>query len=136
LDGRLSENDKVKARQIDTRILEYNEFLKFAKSNSNEVFMILGEPKGPMFDPKLSVRHNLKNSITIEDARKPYVIHYDSIEKLDNISDVVIIDPLNYLCDQLCFVMDDEFNYFYSDSSHMRPWYARESLGYLEQVLK
>jgi peptidoglycan/LPS O-acetylase OafA/YrhL len=136
LDKHLSDDNKIRISQIKTRISEYDEFLRFAKSNSDEVFMILGEPKGLVFDPKLSVRHNLKNSITLEEARQPYVMHYDSLEKLDDINDVVIIDPMNHLCGELCFVMDEDFNYFYSDPSHMRPWYAIKSLTYLDQILK
>jgi peptidoglycan/LPS O-acetylase OafA/YrhL len=135
LDANLSKDERIKTKQIDTRVSEYNEFLYFAKSKSKEVFIILGEPKGPEFDPKLSVRHNLKHYITIEEARENYKVHYSALDKLDEIDGITIIDPIDHLCDEICMVMDNNFNYFYRDATHMRPWYAKKSLGYLDRVL-
>ena len=98
--------------------------------------MLLGEPKGPEFDPILSVRHNLNSYISIKEARKSYSLHYSALNKLADIEDVVIIDPIDYLCNEQCNVMDDNLNYYYRDPTHMRPWYVKQSLGYLEQILK
>jgi peptidoglycan/LPS O-acetylase OafA/YrhL len=135
LDAYLSEDDKVKAEQIETRSAGYNDFLRFAKSASNEVFIILGEPKGSYFDPKLSVRHDSKKYITIKEAREKYTLHYNALDKLDETDGMIIIDPINYLCDKVCMVMDDDFNYYYNDATHMRPWYAKKSLRYLDNIL-
>lgn len=33
-------------------------------------------------------------------------------------------------------VIDSNFEYYYKDSTHLRPWYTRESLNYLDQVLR
>jgi peptidoglycan/LPS O-acetylase OafA/YrhL len=136
LDYYLSEDDKIKTEQIKDRIIEYNDFLRFVKSKSNEVFMILGEPKGAEFNPLLAIRHNLKKSITIKEARDEYTVHYSALDKLDETDGITIIDPIEYLCDEVCLIMDDDFNYYYKDSSHMRPWYAKKSLRYLDSILK
>jgi peptidoglycan/LPS O-acetylase OafA/YrhL len=132
----LSEDENVRIQQINTRIIEYNEFLRFANNNSNQVFMILGGPRGREFDPKLSIRHDLNNYITIEEAKEPYTIHYGALDELNEISNVTVIDPIDYLCDEVCKVMDEDFNYYYKDRSHMRPWYASKYLGYLDIIFK
>ncbi|MEL0660701.1 acyltransferase family protein [Psychromonas arctica] len=134
-DGYLSKNSSIKKEQIKQRIIEYNEFLYFAKSNSNKVFMILGEPKGLEFDPLQSIRHNLRKFITQEEARENYQLHYDALGKLDQINNINILDPIDYLCEEICKVMDNDFNYYYKDSTHMRSQYAKKALGYLDSIL-
>ncbi|MCS6180061.1 acyltransferase family protein [Shewanella baltica] len=136
IDSFLSDNELEKTEQLKKRINEYNDFLRFSKKHSNKVYVILGEPEGSEFDPKLSMKYSLNNFITVEDARKKYKIHYSVLEKLSEIKDVSVIDPIKYLCSDVCLVMDDSFNYYYKDDSHMRPWYAKISLNYLEDIIK
>ncbi len=135
-DGYLSKSESIKKHQIEKRISEYNTFLKFVKNKSSKVFMILGEPKGPEFDPKLSTRQNLKRFITKQSAKQNYLIHNDALKQISEAYDVVKIDPIDYLCDDVCHVMDNHFNYYYKDANHMRPWYAKANLGYLDQIIK
>jgi peptidoglycan/LPS O-acetylase OafA/YrhL len=135
LDSYLSENKDLRDEQINNRVIEYNDFLKFAKSKANKVYMILGEPRGKEFNPKQSVRHNLNNFIPVSKAREEYKIHYSALNKLSEKKDVKIIDPIDYLCNEICLVMDDNFKYYYKDGTHMRPWYAKENLHYLAEIL-
>ena len=51
LDGHLSGDMNVNVELVEARIAEYNDFLRFSKSKSNKVFLILGEPQGFEFDP-------------------------------------------------------------------------------------
>lgn len=135
LDGYLSKNKELRDEQIKNRVIEYNDFLNFAKSKTNKVYMILGEPTGKEFDPKMSVRHELNNFITVNKAREEYKIHYSALNELSESKGVKIIDPIDYLCNEICSVMDDNFKYYYKDSTHMRPWYARNNLHYLTEIL-
>ncbi|MDX1728941.1 MAG: SGNH hydrolase domain-containing protein [Pseudoalteromonas tetraodonis] len=132
----MSGDSNVNAEIVETRIAEYNDFLRFSKSKSNKVFLILGEPQGFEFDPRSSLRYDLKKYITTKEAREKYALHYSALEKLDETDSITIIDPIDYLCDEVCMVMDNDFNYYYKDTSHMRPWYAQKSLRYLESILK
>ncbi|MFT4809241.1 MAG: peptidoglycan/LPS O-acetylase OafA/YrhL [Paraglaciecola sp.] len=132
----LSKNNKIKNNQVVERLREYDDFLRFAKDNSKEVFIILGEPKGEAFDPLLSIRHNLKQFITVKEARNQYLTHYDALGELNEANGVVIIDPIDYLCDEVCMVMSNDFNYYYQDANHMRPWYAKKHLQYLDVILE
>jgi peptidoglycan/LPS O-acetylase OafA/YrhL len=132
----LSADESIKNEQISMRVSEYDNFLKFVKSEVKEVFVILGEPKGREFDPKLSLRNNLDDSITINQAREAYVVHEQALSQLKELNNIVVIDPIDYLCNELCMVRDESFNFYYSDKTHMRPWYAKKSLGYLQQIFK
>ncbi|MFB9135778.1 acyltransferase family protein [Vibrio olivae] len=135
-DGYLSDSEIIKNQQIQKRISEYNTFLKFVKNKSQEVFVILGEPKGPEFDPKMSTRRNLKRFITKQQAKENYTLHYTALEQIPEAADVVKIDPIDFLCDDVCQVMDSNFNYYYKDANHMRPWYAKKHLSYLDPIIE
>jgi len=135
LDGYLSEDENVKKEQMISRVSEYNDFLRFAKSKSNQVYMILSGPKGKEFDPKMSIRQSLNNFIPVKKVREKYSRQYSALNQLSEKTDVKIIDPIDYLCDEVCLVMDENFKYYYRDSNHMRPWYAKNNLHYLEQII-
>ena len=132
----LSKDKKLEEKQIAIRQSQYDQFLHYLKENTNDVYLILGEPTGAEFSPELSLRLNLKNYITIEKARERYATHYESLTKLKEVSNITIIDPINHLCDDICNTMDEEYRFYYTDSSHMRPWYAKKSLTYLKEILE
>ena len=52
----------------------------------------------------------MNNFIIIKEARGSYVIHYAAINKLSEINSVTVIDQIDYLCDEICMVMDDNFD--------------------------
>ena len=135
-DAALSEDESVKKVQLATRVSEFNDFLAFGLSKSKKIFLILGEPKGREFDPKQSVRHGLKGYISVKEARQEYVIQYKALESLAISNTVTLIDPIESLCTDICKVWDDKFNYYYKDATHMRPWYAKKSLSYLNPIFK
>ena len=136
LDAHLPKMKEAREEQLDLRISEFNDFLLFAQKNVKKVFIILGEPKADEFNPILSLRHNLKSNITVEEAKKVYVEHYKSLKHITKSDKVVIIDPIEHLCTDICRVHDENFVFYYKDSEHMRPWYAKKSLGYLEQIFQ
>ena len=132
INGYLPEEGRKEALAVRTS--EYNDFLKYAKSKSEQVFMILGEPGGDEFDPLMSIRNNLQTFISAVEVREDYKDHYSAMKQLDELNNVIVIDPINYLCSDVCKVMDADFNYYYKDNSHMRPWYAIKSSTYLSNV--
>ncbi len=134
LTNALPQNYKKRRYQLLKRIKEYDEFLKFIKSHIEQVYLILPELRGREFDPKQSIRFNLRNFITIEEIKKEYRENYEALTILDELSGVKIIDPVEYLCDKVCMVMDKNSIFFYKDKSHFRPWYAKKSMGYLREI--
>lgn len=130
----LSDEADEREKQINLRIQEYDQFLRFAKQHSKEVFIILGEPIGEEFDPKLSVKHNFPAYISVEQARENYVVQEYVLTQLQNLEDVIVIDPIEYLCTNICKVKDSSGTYYYKDVSHFRPWYAKQVLQYLDVI--
>jgi hypothetical protein len=123
-----------KEQAIEKRITEFDVFLKSIKKQSKEVFLIKGEPKGRDFNPKLAV-YNPKKYVLESTVRKEYKIHDYALSKLKELDNVEIIDPVDYLClDGLCKTFDDDYKFFYKDSNHMRPWYSKEYVSYLNSV--
>ncbi len=131
----ISKNKSVREEQVEKRIREYDEFLKDIKSRSKEVFLILGEPQGDEFSPVKTARHNLKPYVPLNKVVESYSLHNHALSELKELNDVNVINPLNYLCkDGVCPTRDGN-NFFYRDSNHMRPWYAKEKLSYLSPIL-
>jgi peptidoglycan/LPS O-acetylase OafA/YrhL len=134
LDGYLSNNPVIRSQQVKNRVSEYNEFLAFANQKSEKVFLILGEPKGVEFDPVLSVRNKLKTSIDVQEVRNKYKVHYDALKVMDEVKKLTVIDPLDFLCGNTCEVLDEQFNYYYKDKTHMRPFYSKMVMNYLDPI--
>jgi peptidoglycan/LPS O-acetylase OafA/YrhL len=126
--------EKGRKNALAVRISEYNDFLRYAKSKSKQVFVILGEPDGPEFDPFTSIRKNLNKYINVLEVREDYTEHNYAIKQLDELNNVIVIDPIDFLCSDICQVMDENYNYYYKDDSHMRPWYAIKALTYLNVI--
>ncbi|EOW0440287.1 acyltransferase family protein [Providencia rettgeri] len=131
---KLPRGEKQQQNELNTRISEFNNFLSYIKHNANSVYLILGEPQGREFDPTMSIRFNLPNRIKTEDIVKQYEIQNKSLKELTQLVNVRGIDPIQYLCNDYCNVMDKNNNYFYKDDNHMRPWYAKKYLTYLSLV--
>ena len=91
-----------------------------------KIFLILGKPKGDEFNPVLFVRHNLNNYITIEEAKNAYTSHYEALSKMIKPDHLVLLDPIEYLCNEVCMTRDHRYKFYYKNSPHMRPWYANK----------
>ena len=119
--------------EIQLRINEYNSFIKNITNQSRDVYVILGEPKGDEFDPKMSVKYDLPKSITKQQALENYVLHNKALEYID-LTNVHVVDPIEYLCEENCDTMlDNEF--IYKDDNHMRAKFAQQHLTYLDQII-
>ncbi|WP_370978077.1 acyltransferase family protein [Agaribacterium sp. ZY112] len=135
INGYLSGDAEIATRQLKQRVREYDQFLAYVKTKVKQVVVLLGEPKGDEFDPKKSLRRDLAGFISVEQARSNYRVHYEALQSLQNLEGVMVIDPIDYLCTDVCKVMNKDYEYYYSDSNHLRPWYAIASLDFLDPVL-
>lgn len=123
-------------KEATQRIFEYDQFLKFIKSKTKDVFLILGEPKGDEFNPKLATQFNLSNQVETDKIRNQYKMHNDALKQLTELSGITIIDPISHLCDEHCYTRDKSNKFFYRDANHMRPWYAKKHLTYLDVIFQ
>lgn len=132
----LPENEKQKDIELSVRISEFNDFLSFINQKTRQIYLILGEPKGDEFNPILSVRHGLKNYVATESVRKAYAVHYKALLDITPVDNLFVIDPIDHLCSDVCAVKNKKGKYYYKDSDHMRPWYARKVLVYLNDIFQ
>lgn len=127
-------SNKSRDKELETRIHEYNDFLTDLKRNTKNIYLILGEPQGREFDPIESIRFSLPNKIKTKDIVNGYRDQNIALTNIIELKGVNIIDPVSFLCDDYCYVMDENKNFYYKDSSHMRPWYVKEKLNYLSPI--
>jgi len=134
-DSYLPKDFEQRKVQIKRRVAEFDEYITKIKNESNDVYLLLGEPRGLEFDPTKAIRNNLASSISEASARREYDEHINALGLLRNIEGVQIIDPITHLCrDGNCFTRDNELGFFYRDKNHMRPSYAIKNLGYLAEI--
>ena len=113
IDSYLSKDLVVREQQMDQRLNEYDTFLAKLKSEANNVYLILGEPRGDAFDPVKAIRENLPRSISEKQARSEYIIHNNALSKLTQLNDIEIIDPIQFLCsDDVCKTRDENSGFF------------------------
>ncbi|WP_231701293.1 acyltransferase family protein [Alteromonas stellipolaris] len=134
-DAYLPKKSNERKSAINTRIKEYDDFLKALKNEIPQIIILTGEPKGIEFDPTIALRKNLPSTISELTARSKYTEHMEAMEKLKNLNGVQVIDPITHLCEKkLCSTRDKEHGFFYRDNNHMRPWYSIKQNSYLNMI--
>jgi len=108
------------------------------------VYLILPAPFGPQFDPHQMIRRTFKSPAFRLEAAAPTVKGIDALSKpvavrLREISagtTTVLIDPTKWLCNEtVCPTVVTDGRPIYRDMIHISPWYARERLRFLDQVV-
>jgi len=131
----LPEGTLERKSSIALRVKEYDKYLSDIKVLVEDIYLILGEPRGNEFDPIKSIRDNLANSISELDARKEYKEHQYALNLLTELNGVNLIDPISHLCNSgVCPTRNKKHGFFYRDKNHMRPSYAIEKLNYLDVI--
>lgn len=134
-DSYLSKDPLKRKVSITQRAREYDKYLVDIKTRAQEVYLILGEPRGDEFDPVISIRRNLPGKISESNARSEYYDHNYALELLNELEGVNLIDPISHLCSfDECNTRDSEFGFFYRDKNHMRPSYAIKKMNYLDFI--
>ena len=119
------------------------EFLS-AISKHKRVFLILDNPTGKSFDPKSLVSGSRLNGFVINSKenyfQKVYQSHLDVRNLLIEIaerSNATIIDPFNHFCEgNQCRTTLDNGKPIYKDTGHIRPFYSKQFIDYLDVTLK
>ena len=122
------------------RISEIESVLYDFTVEAEDVYMLLGEPEGKAFDPRewLKPKSFLTDYVLLSDMRNKYKDIYSARDRFSQTyPDIQIIDPLDSLCDEnKCMSRSESGVFFYKDDSHMRPWYAKKVLIYLNPILE
>jgi peptidoglycan/LPS O-acetylase OafA/YrhL len=120
-----------------------SDFLRELADGGRRVYLVLGMPVGPEFDPRLMVERGFGT----------FSVHADGLPRADvdgelgGIDDLLrataqaagatVIDPREHLCDaSICPAVDAAGEPIYKDASHLRPRYVREHVTYLDATLR
>jgi hypothetical protein len=124
----------VNGSAAKNRAIEIDEMLSFFHKNAKEVYVVMPEPVGDEFSPKLSINNTYPNKISVDTIRSRNQRTYNFQKKVTKLNIVHLIDPIDYLCSDICKTNDEE-GFYYKDSNHFRPWYAKKYMGYLKPIL-
>ena len=128
----------------DLALQEFEVFLKDL-SKITKVYLVLDNPISPHQDPATWVEGDRlsptlrANSVTpgLEIPPEQFALR-DKLVRIAGRSGVEIIDPFSILCiseKQLCFRTTTDGKPIYKDSNHLRPFFVREHVDYLDRAL-
>lgn len=128
---------------IEKAYVALDMMVKELRANHKKVFIVLNIPIGPAFDPaNMTQRHlsRLGNPDVINVKKKILFTDADAISmRLKSIAkkySATILDPQDNLCvKKLCDRVTQEGNPIYKDEAHLRPFYVRSYITFLDQVM-
>ncbi|WP_375750711.1 acyltransferase family protein [Vibrio sp. HN007] len=124
-------------KEIDNRIAEYDVFLRDLKAETEDLYLITGEPRGEAFDPKLALEQGLDDYVTEAEVRASYKIHNYALSNLTELGGIKMVDPIEHLCENgICKTRAEDGKFYYKDTGHLRPWYVKKKLSYMDDIFE
>ena len=111
-------------------------------NNSNQVYVILPLPTGKLYDYKYVSRQKFINNpysktYTKKSFETKFANFTKQISALAQSHNISIINPLDALCDdEFCYTTDDNGMPIYKDNKHIRASYMRESVVFLDEMVR
>jgi hypothetical protein len=133
---------KLKTKEgRDEAIQSLGKLIRSLVSTNIKVTVILGIPNGKELEPKNFYNRTLTG---ISFKEKPILTKTDFLLRntyIEELKDIVtnnggiIIDPIDYLCqDNICITEDEDGPIRY-DYAHLRAGYARDKIYYIDEVI-
>jgi hypothetical protein len=125
---------------------QLKEMITSLKKNKKNVFLVLNIPVGIPFDPVSSLERSFslnsivrKNiSVNRDTFEKPHVQYFSDLKKVALAAGAIVIDPLDFLCPEpskVCMTALEDGRPIYKDSSHLRPFFVRDHMTFLDKVM-
>jgi len=130
-DSYLPKKEDLRAEKVQLRIEEYNEILSDIAKRTENVYLLLADPRAPQFDPRRAVRNESYSPVPKDEVLASYDLHRLALSKLDIPENVTLIEPIDYLCSEVCEFLSEDGRFRYKDNNHVRPWFAKEAMVYL-----
>lgn len=130
----------------DDALNNLSSYIKFLVANHKKVFLVLNIPIGNELDPKQLISrditkfpnifsHNDKGVKKVVLEKTFGTIQTDIRTTAIN-SGATVINPMNYLCDYVCYALDRKGNPIYNNFNHLRPLYVRYNASFIDVTLK
>lgn len=130
-DSYLPKDEEVRTEEVKQRIEDYNTILRDIANRAEQVYLLLGDPRGAKFDPRRAVRTGTYSPIQVEEVVSSYQLHEMALGELDIPENVSLINPIEHLCTEVCEFLSEDGRFGYKDSNHARPWFAEDAMIYL-----
>jgi peptidoglycan/LPS O-acetylase OafA/YrhL len=115
-------------------------------NQKKKVFLVLNIPTGKELDPKYIVYRQIEhfpNIFKIRDGgidRESFANRYGMIQldliRLADQAGAVLINPIDYLCNERCDSLDKSGAPIYKDSTHLRPTFVRKHANFIDQTVR
>jgi peptidoglycan/LPS O-acetylase OafA/YrhL len=113
---------------------------------NKKVYLILNTPVGEDFAPLSNLKRTLSfNPISYQEKRvlrkdfeSKYISILSQIERIAISSGAKVINPLDYLCgkeNDPCLISTKDGKPIYKDVSHLRPFFVRENITFLDETM-
>jgi peptidoglycan/LPS O-acetylase OafA/YrhL len=142
-DGRIEQFPSAQAQDVaqDTLRRAIDQLQKQGK----RVFLVQQPPSGELFDPRsmitgsrfgeLRPRANF-DPMRVDEFRQFHGEPRARVTALARATGATLVDPVDYLCKNgVCPVLNPKGQPIYTDSVHMRPYFVRSAVHYLDDAL-
>jgi peptidoglycan/LPS O-acetylase OafA/YrhL len=141
--GRIEQFPARHAQEVAQGTLR--EAIDLLLKQGKRVFLVQQPPSGDLFDPHSMIsgsrfgeivpRPNLA-PMRVDEFRQFHGEPRGRVSELARATGAVLIDPVDHLCKgSVCPVLDPSGRPIYTDSVHMRPYFVRRSVHYLDSAL-
>jgi hypothetical protein len=142
-DGRVEQFPSVQAQDFAQEALR--RAIDQLQKQGKRVFLVQQPPSGGLFDPRsmitgsrfgeLKPRANF-DPMRVDEFRQFHGEPRARVTALARATGVTLIDPVDYLCKNgVCPVLNPAGEPIYTDSVHMRPYFVRSAVHYLDDAL-
>jgi hypothetical protein len=114
------------------------------KAKGKNVYLLLQSPSNDALDPRSLVPHRWgRDSFLLHSSWKRRATLYQPMKSIDRklrmiaaAAGATVIDPLDYLCSDVCPALSEDGVPIYRDEAHLNPDYVRARVTYLDETVK
>jgi peptidoglycan/LPS O-acetylase OafA/YrhL len=115
------------------------------RAKGKRVFLILQPPTGDLFDPRSMITGSRFGEMKPRTGMEPFRVdefRQNNSEPRTRLMDIaratgaIVVDPVDYICkNNICPVVNATGKPIYTDPVHMRPYFVRSAVHYLDEAL-
>jgi hypothetical protein len=115
------------------------------RAKGKRVFLILQPPTGDLFDPRSMITGSRFGEMKPRTGMEPFRVdefRQNNSEPRTRLMDIaratgaIVVDPVDYICkNNICPVVNAAGKPIYTDPVHMRPYFVRSAVHYLDEAL-
>jgi peptidoglycan/LPS O-acetylase OafA/YrhL len=119
--------------------------IQYLRDKGKRVYLILQPPTGDLFDPRMMITGSRFGEMKPRTDMEPFLVdtfRQNNAQPRARLSDIarqtgaLVVDPVDYICTKgVCPVLNAAGEPIYTDPVHMRPYFVRSFVRYLDGAL-